>query len=208
MLVVSGWWLVVGGQITNVEIADVSNNGLLEIVIGLENAQNSILILSANKDQFNAANNEVELKWKNVDVLNEKFRLYISRCRISGMDFNAVHKVHCFDFDNNGVHDLMISSENGRFDVFYFDNERKDRIIPKTKSIDYNDEDVLVFELYRDENDKIVLYTGSALGNIQKHVYDGKEFIKTEDSFTERDAKITDILIAEINNERVVLFMI
>lgn len=194
------------GQITNVEIADVSNNGLLEIVIGLENAQNSILILSANKDQFNAANNEVELKWKNVDASNDKFKLYISRCRISGMDFNAVHKVHCFDFDNNGVHDLMISSENGRFDVFYFDNERKDRIIPKTKSIDYNDEDVLVFELYRDENDKIVLYTGSALGNIQKHVYDGKEFIKTEDSFTERDAKITDILIAEINNERVVLF--
>jgi outer membrane protein assembly factor BamB len=197
------------GQITNIEVADICNNGMSEILIGLENAQNSILILSTDKDLFNAANNEVELIWNPTSTHNSEFRIYVSRCRVSGMEFNAIHKVHCFDFDFNGVHDLMISSENGRFEIFYFDNKKSDRIIPKNKTIEYdddNDDDVLVFDLLRDGKGDVFLYTGTNSGNIEKHIYDGNKFVTANCSFTERDAKITDILLTTIEGENVVLF--
>lgn len=194
------------GTITNIDVADICNDGFLEIILGLENSQNSIVILSTDKDKFNSANNEVQLEWFTGNAKNNSFKLYLTRCTVAGMDYEAVHKVKCFDFDYNGVQDLIISSENEKFDVFYFDNFNRARIFPKTKSIDLNEDDILVFELVRDENQQIILYSGSASGNINKHIYDGNGFISSGKSFTERDAKITDILHAEIENEKVVLF--
>lgn len=194
------------GQIKNIEVADICNTNSLEIIIGLENAQNSILILSTERDKFNSTNNEIELQWNTGIIPNNEFKLYVTRCRVSGMDFNAIHTVHCFDFDYNGVQDLIISSENGRFEIFCFDSDKRDRIVPRTKTIDYKDDDVLVFEMERDINNNITLYTGSAAGNIEKHIYDGSKFIYSNKSFTERDARITDLLLTNLDNEQVILF--
>ena len=194
------------GTITNIDVADICHDSDLEIVLGLENSQNSIIILSTNKDRFNSENNEVQLQWQTGHEASNSFRLFLTRCNVSGMEYDAVHNVQCFDFDKDGVEDLIISSENGDFDIFCFDTNNRSRLNPRTKRIGSKEEDILVFELIRDENQQIVFYTGSASGNINKHNYNGNDFTITEKSFTERDAKITDIIYAEIENEKVVLF--
>jgi outer membrane protein assembly factor BamB len=193
------------GQITNIEVSDICNDDYLEIIIGLENAQNSILILCTEQDKFNSATGEINMNWAPGYDNHNIFKLFITRCRVTGIDFNAIHKVTCFDFDDNGIQDLLISSENGKFDIFYFDHKR-DRIIPRTKTVEYTDDDILVFKLIRDENNRIVLYTGSAKGNIEKHIYNDSQFERTGQSFVERDARITDIHVTVIAGEKIVLF--
>jgi outer membrane protein assembly factor BamB len=196
------------GEITNIEVADICNDGSLEIIIGCKNRQNSILILCSDKDKFSSADNKIQLDWHPGFEQDNNFNLYYTRTRVPGIDdvYTVVHNVHCFDFDNNGISDLIISSENGKFDIFYFDNNNRSRIIPRTDAIKYDDDDVLVFEIIRGENHQIVLYTGSASGTIDKHIYNGQKFLRTTQTFTERDARITDMKVVEIENEKVVLY--
>lgn len=196
------------GTITNMDVADICNDGILEIVLGLKNAHNSIIILSTNSEKFNSGDNEVKLKWTNEKEQRNLFKLYLTKCNVSGINYDAIHNVQCFDFDNNGVKDLIISSANGTFNIFIFDNNNRTKIIPRTESIKLHDDedDILVFELRREANQQITLYTGSVAGNIEKHVYEGGKFLFTEKSFTERDAKVTDIVYAEIKNEKLLLY--
>lgn len=195
------------GSITNIDVADICSDGVLEIVLGLENSHNSIIILSTNKEKFNSGDNEVKLKWAKENNQKSQFKLYLTKCNVSGINYDAVHNVQCFDFDNNGVQDLIISSENGKFDIFYFDNDRTN-IKPKMRSIEphEDEDDIMVFELIRDENQTIHLITGSSSGNIEMLTYEGGKFVFTGKSFTERDAKVTDIVYTEIDGEKLILF--
>ncbi|HEY5125473.1 MAG TPA: hypothetical protein VIK14_17225, partial [Ignavibacteria bacterium] len=196
------------GEITNIEVADICSDKFLEIVIGCKNRHNSILILSKDKEKFRSADNKVKLKWnpelKNTDNIN----LYYTRIRVPGMDdaYTIVHKVLCFDFDNNNVKDLIISSENGKFEIFYFDTMNKSCIAPKTKAIEYDDDDVLEIEIIRTEKNDIILFTGTASGKIEKQSYDGSKFVRDNLSFSELDAEITDLCIVDIDTERYVLY--
>jgi len=196
------------GTITNMDVADICNDGILEIVLGLKNAHNSIIILSTNSEKFNSGDNEVKLKWTNEKEQRNLFKLYLTKCNVSGINYDAIHNVQCFDFDNNGVKDLIISSANGTFNIFIFENNNRTKITPRTESIKLHDDedDVLVFELISEANQQITLYTGSSAGNIEKHTYKGGKFLFTENSFTERDAKVTDIVYAEIKNEKLLFF--
>lgn len=195
------------GSITNVDVADICSDGVLEIVLGLENSHNSIIILSTNKEKFNSGNNEVKLKWTKESEQRNQFKLYLTKCNVSGINYDAVHNVQCFDFDNNGVQDLIISSANGKFDIFYFDSDRTN-IKPRMRSIEphEDEDDIMVFELIRDEDQSIKLITGSSSGNIEMLTYEGGKFVYTGKSFTERDAKVTDIVYAEIDGEKLILF--
>jgi outer membrane protein assembly factor BamB len=194
-------------EISNIDVADVCSDKKNEIIIGFKSKKNYILILSTDKEKFRSSENKIDLNWnpKYKDKCN--FNLYFSKITVTGIEDieTLIHKVQCFDFDNNTIKDLIISSQNGNLSVFYFGDIKHKKITPKTNVIEFVDDDVLEFEIIRNEFDEIILYTGTSSGNIERQIYNGVRFIKNPKIFEGEDAQITDLHIVDNNGKKYIL---
>jgi len=207
------------GIINNILVTDICHDGRKEIILGLENYKNSIIILTesntkydGNKINFNLQ--KIDLVWGEGYINKDNYCLFQAHCYSPGIANKTVHKVSSFDFDKDGLDDLIISSENGSFNVFYFDRDARQNIKTSRIQIIENDddesEDILDFCFIRNSDDSITLYTGSQTGKIEKHNFNGTRFEKENllisDERYGKEAQVTDILITDINSKRCIIF--
>lgn len=207
------------GNINNVIVSDICNDGKKEIIIGLENCRNSVIIITDSNTKYDGTKvsfklNEVPLVWGSSYLEKNDYCLYQAYCYSPGLANKTVHKVGCFDFDSDGVDDLIISSEDGKFNVFYFDRDIRQNI--KTSKIqiieneEEENEDILDFCFSRNADDSVSVYTGSQTGLIEKLNLIGNRFEKESSLFSNErygiEAPITDLLVTDFNGEKLVLY--
>jgi outer membrane protein assembly factor BamB len=207
------------GIINNILVTDICHDERKEIILGLENCRNSIIIITesntkydGNKINFNLQ--KLNLVWGDNYPDKDNYSLFQAHCYSPGIANKTVHKVSSFDFDKDGLDDLVISSENGSFNVFYFDRDARQNIKTSKIQIIENEEDenedILDFCFVKNPDDSITLYTGSQTGKIEKHNFNGTKFEKEKSILSAerygKDDRITDILITEINKKRCIIF--
>lgn len=207
------------GNINNIVVSDICNDGKKEIIIGLENCRNSVIIITDNNNKYEGTKvsfnlKEVNLVWGPSFNDNTDYHLYQAYCYSPGLANKTVHKVGCFDFDGDGVDDLIISSEDGNFNVFYFDRDLRQNI--KTSKIQIleneedDNEDILDFCFTRNEDESVSVYTGSQTGIIEKLNLVGNKFEKESSLFSNErygiEGRITDLLVTEFKGERLILY--
>jgi len=207
------------GIINNILVTDICHDSRKEIILGLENYRNSIIIITesttkydGNKINFNLQ--KLNLIWGENYSNKDNYNLFQAHCYSPGIANKTVHKVSSFDFDKDGLDDLIISSENGSFNVFYFDRDGRQNIKTSKIQIIENDEeeneDILDFCFVRNLDETISLYTGSQTGKIEKHNFNGIKFEKEKLLLSEerygKEARVTDLLITEINKKRCIIF--
>ena len=211
--------LIEDGNINSIIASDICNDGRKEIIIGLEKSRNSVIIITDSNTKYDGTKinfklNMVNLVWgQSYDEKNE-YCLYQAYCFIPGLADQTVHKVGCFDFDGDHVDDLIISSENGKFNVFCFDRDIRQNI--KTSKIqifeneEEKNEDILDFCFTRNADESVSVYTGSQTGLIEKLNLKGNKFEKESSLFSNErygiEAPITELLITEFYGEKLVLY--
>jgi len=207
------------GNINNVIVSDICNDGKDEIIIGLENCRNSVIIITDSNSKYDGTKLnfrliEVPLSWGSSYSERNDYCLYKAYCYSPGLANKTVHKVGSFDFDNDGVDDLIISSEDGKFNVFYFDRDIRQNIKTSKIQIIENEEDenddILDFCFSRNVDNTISVYTGSQTGLIEKLNLIGNKFEKENSPFSKErygiEAPVTDLLVTEFNGEKFILY--
>jgi len=180
-------------NIVNLAISDIFGNNDLEIILGLENARNEILIISTKSD-LHAQHQQVNLYWFSKEKEQIDYNLYLAPVTISGVKKHNIHKVKCFDFNDDGKKDLFIFSE-GFYSIGIFkDNEGQF----ETKN-NRHKETITSFELFYDSKGSKILLTGNDQGDIYVLQYIEGNLVEKELTYETLD-RISDIKILEREN--------